>query len=91
MISDDARPRLRPHVHLRWDAVRAAWVLLSPERATFPDPVALEILRALDGRRTVGELADALAARYQAPRARVAADVTTLVSRLARDGLVLTR
>lgn len=76
----DACPRFPPHVRLRWDAVRARWVLLAPERVFLPNESAVEVLKRIDGERTVQSIVEELAAVYAAPEEVVATDVVELVA-----------
>jgi pyrroloquinoline quinone biosynthesis protein D len=82
-------PRLAPGMRLREDKARGRWVVLGPERMFVPDDVALEVLRLLDGARSVDAMADDLAARYTAPRAEILADVLALLEDLQTRGVVL--
>lgn len=88
MIGGDVVPRLGVGVKFRFDKVRDAWVLLAPERLFQPDEIAVEILKLIDGIRTIGAIADTLAARFEAPRDLVLADVATLLQDLADKGVV---
>lgn len=81
-------PALRRGVKFRFDSVRDAWVLLAPERLFLPDEIAVEVLKLVDGTRTLGTIIDELAARFGAPRETIAADVTTLLRDLAEKGAV---
>ncbi len=73
---------------LRFDEVRASWVLLGPERAFVPDEHAVEVLKLIDGARTEAAIVDDLAARYNAPRDAIAADVATMLDDLATRGAI---
>ncbi|MFX5656585.1 pyrroloquinoline quinone biosynthesis peptide chaperone PqqD, partial [Acinetobacter baumannii] len=77
MIGEDAVPRLGVGVKFRFDKVRDAWVLLAPERLFQPDEIAVEILRLVDGARTIAAIADTLASRFEAPRELILTDVVT--------------
>jgi pyrroloquinoline quinone biosynthesis protein D len=81
-------PRLARGMKLREDKARGQWVVLGPERMFVPDAVALEVLRLLDGVRSVDAVADGLAARYDAPRALILADVLALLEDLLARGVV---
>ena len=67
----------------RFDRVRDTWVVLAPERLFVPDEHAVEILRLVDGQRTLGGIIDSLAARFAAPRAVIADDVAAVLRDLA--------
>jgi len=83
---ESAVPKLRRGVKFRFDAVRDTWVLLAPERLFQPDATAVEVLKLVDGARTLGAIIDDLAARFAAPREMIAADVVVLLRDLATKG-----
>ena len=83
-----AVPRFPRGVRLREDAARGRWVVLAPERAFVPDGVALEVLKLVDGARSVGAIAETLAARFDAPREVIEADITEMLRDLAERGVV---
>ena len=78
----DSRPRLAAKARLRWDAREGKYLLLYPERGLLLNDSAGAIVRLVDGRRTVEEIAGEL----RAP----AADVTAFLERLSERGLVET-
>jgi pyrroloquinoline quinone biosynthesis protein D len=88
VIDEAAVPRFRRGIRFRLDPVRDCWVLLAPEKLFLPDETAVEILKLVDGRRTVAGIADELAARFDAPRAVIAADVLATFSDLVGKGAV---
>jgi pyrroloquinoline quinone biosynthesis protein D len=75
-------------VKYRFDAIRSAWVVLSPERVFLPDETGQAILSAVDGRRTVRAIASELAPRFDAPLAVIEADILEMLSDLALSGVV---
>jgi len=83
-----AVPSFRRGVRLREDATRGRWVVLAPERAFVPDDVALEVLKLVDGARSVHDIAEALAARFDAPREVIEADITEMLRDLAERGVL---
>jgi pyrroloquinoline quinone biosynthesis protein D len=83
------RPKLAPGVRLHFDATRNAWVLLSPERVIEAEGPASEILRRCDGRRTLGEIVDELAAVFAADRELIAGDVAEMMAELVAKRLVV--
>ncbi len=87
-MDEAAIPRLARGVKLREDTVRSRWIVLAPERMFVPDETALEVLRLVDGARSVGAIADDLAARFAAPRDEILADVTEMLADLANKGVV---
>ena len=88
IVSAASQPFLPRGVKLQRDTARDKWILNAPERVLSPDPIAVEVLRLCDGRRTVADLAEALALRYDAPKDRIMEDVTSMLQDLADKGLV---
>jgi pyrroloquinoline quinone biosynthesis protein D len=81
-VAGGATPRFPAHVKFRFDERRQAWIVLSPERLFFPDEQAVEILRLIDGARTVDMVIDRLAEAFDAPREEIAADVLAMLQEL---------
>lgn len=82
-ISDDAVPRLPRGVKLREDKARGGWTLMAPERIIKLDPIAHEILKTIDGERSVAAVVDDLVARFNAPRDQIDRDVKAMLASLA--------
>jgi len=70
-------------VRLREDPVRGQMVLLAPERAMALDEIAVKIVEALDGVRSLDRIADDFAEAFQAPRDQIATDIIAFVQELA--------
>jgi pyrroloquinoline quinone biosynthesis protein D len=87
-VSPDARPHLPRGVRLVHNKAQGGFVLLAPERVFKADAIAAEILKRCTGEATVAEIVDDLARTYQAPRERIAADVTQLLQGLADKKLL---
>ncbi len=87
--AETACPRLAPGVRLHFDTRRQAWLLLAPERVIETEPPANEVLSRCDGKRTLGQIIDELAAIYTAERATIAGDVADLLAELTAKRLVL--
>jgi pyrroloquinoline quinone biosynthesis protein D len=83
-----SRPALGRHMKLRRDSVRDRWVILAPERILTPNEEAADILLLCDGKRTVAEIAEALAQEYDAGAGDIAADVLALLRDLAAGGVI---
>lgn len=81
-LSGEARPALLSGVRTHWDKVRGRWFLLAPERAVALDAIGVAILSEADGERRFAEIVDRLAARYDAPRERIEADVRSFLATL---------
>jgi len=87
VVSDATVLRLAPHIVFRFDEARQRWIMLAPERLMLPDEQAVEILKLLDGKASVGAITDTLAGRYtEAPRELIARDVTAMLQDLADKG-----
>ena len=87
-MQQNSIPAFTRGTRFRHDDARAQWVLLAPERAFLPDEIAVEILRLVDGASSLGAIVDILAARFEAPRDRVCADVLALANMLESRGLL---
>jgi pyrroloquinoline quinone biosynthesis protein D len=88
-VSAASRLVLPRHVKLKHDKVRDRWILLAPERVLDPDETALEIVRLLDGTRTVEGIVQTLAEKYAAPRDLIFGDVVALLQDLADKGFLV--
>jgi pyrroloquinoline quinone biosynthesis protein D len=82
-------PRLGRGMRLREDTARGRWVVMGPERMFVPDDIALEVLRLVDGARSVDAMVDDLAARFAAPRGEIMTDVVAMLDDLAAKGVVV--
>ena len=78
-IPADAKPRLPRGVRLTNSEAQGGWVLLAPERVFKADAIAYEILKRCTGEATFAEIVDDLAATFNAPRERIATDVSALL------------
>ena len=87
-LNDATVPALARGVKFRFDEVRQNWVLLAPERLFVPDDQAVEILKLVDGTRSLGAIVDDLAQRFNAPRDLIARDVAAMLADLAAKGAV---
>ena len=79
----DAKPRLPHGVRLAHNEAHGGWVLLAPERLFKADAIAVEILKRCNGEATFDAIVDDLANTFTAPRERIRADVSKLLSGLA--------
>ena len=77
--SGDAIPRLARGVRLTEDKARGRWVIQAPERLFVPDETAVHVLQLIDGSRTLDQIVDALAHRFDAPRDVIASDVREML------------
>jgi pyrroloquinoline quinone biosynthesis protein D len=91
VIAANSRPYLPRSFKLQHDKTRDRWIIQAPERVFSPNAIAVEVLKLCDGNRTVADLADALAVRYNAPKERILADITSMLQDLADKGVVSCR
>jgi pyrroloquinoline quinone biosynthesis protein D len=78
-------PRFPRGTRFRFDATRNAWVILAPERLMMPDEIATEVLKLVDGARTIVTIAEQLATQFNAPQEEILADILTMLQELADD------
>ena len=64
IVEDSVRPRLAPHVRMRFDATRGQHALLSPETVWVINDTGAAIVELCDGRRTIAEIQAELQSRY---------------------------
>ena len=87
-IDETMTPRLLSGVRTKYDKVRENWVLLAPERAIKLDQIGAAILAETDGSRSLGDILDVLAQKYNAPREQISGDVIKFLGSL-RDRRML--
>lgn len=80
--------KLARGVRLRDDPVRGQTVLLAPERTMVLDDIALHIVRALDGARSLDEIAETFAGQFGAPKADILADMIAFVREFSERRLL---
>jgi len=88
VLSQDSVPRFNIGMKFRYDETRSAWMILGPERLFMPDDHAVEILKLVDGVRSIAAITNDLAARFNAPSEAIAADVTEMLRDLASRGAI---
>jgi pyrroloquinoline quinone biosynthesis protein D len=87
VTDETAIPALAAGVKFRFDKIRDAWVVLAPEQLFLPDEQAVEILKLVDGIRSLALVIDELATCFDAPRALIAGDNETMLQDLADEGV----
>src|SRR5215472_1308686 len=55
-VEDSTTLRFPHHVKFRHDETRGRWVVLAPERLLLPDETAIEIMKLIDGERSVAAI-----------------------------------
>ncbi|MEC4593173.1 pyrroloquinoline quinone biosynthesis peptide chaperone PqqD [Nitrospirillum amazonense] len=88
-VGEASVPRFARGVKFRFDDTRKSWMVLAPERLFLPDEAATEILKLVDGQRSLGAIIDDLATRFDVSRDEMAGDVGGMLRDLAEKGVVL--
>ena len=76
--------KLARGVRLREDPVRGQTVLLAPERALALDEIAVMIVKALDGERSLDAIAEEFAVKFEAPKEQIIGDVIAFVDEFSK-------
>ena len=87
-MRSEAIPSFCRGFRLRYDEVRGAWVVLAPERVFVLDEHAAEVMKIVDGRRSVADMVEMLANKYNAPPAEIASDVDAMLQDLVGKGAI---
>ena len=88
-IENDLVLRFPKHVKFRYNEPRKEWVLNAPEKLVKPDNIAVEILKLIDGEKTVIEISEKLSKKFNASYEVILADVKVLLQQLADKGFVI--
>jgi pyrroloquinoline quinone biosynthesis protein D len=80
----DPAPKLAPGVRLHGNGTK----LLAPERILELDDIAQAIVRELDGKKRVSEIAAILAKEYNEREAVIRKDIDSLLADLAAKGYI---
>ena len=88
LVDENTVPSWGRGVRLRFDKARDVWILLAPERVLMPDGVALDILKRVDGERTVSQMVDELAEEYVAEKEEMSQEVVEFLQDLSDRGWV---
>jgi pyrroloquinoline quinone biosynthesis protein D len=88
IIKPASKQELPPHIKFRHDAGRGRWHVLAPERVFEPDPIAIEILKRIDGATSVEQIAIDLAKDYNAPLQEILTDTISMLQELSDKGVV---
>lgn len=87
-ISGSSVVRLARGVRLRRDEARGRTVLLAPERAMALDDIAVRIVQALDGERSLDRIAADFAAEFEFPVAKISDDIMAFIRQLTARRLL---
>lgn len=83
LITDSSVVKLPRGVRLRQDPVRDHMVLLAPERAMALDDIAVVIVQALDGVKSVDVLSQEFSEKFNAPKDQIAQDIKAFLTELS--------
>lgn len=83
-VTSQTVAKLARGVRLREDPVRGQNVLLAPERALALDEIAVMIVNALDGERSLDAIAEEFAVRFETPKAEILGDVIAFVEEFSK-------
>ncbi|WP_311240126.1 MULTISPECIES: pyrroloquinoline quinone biosynthesis peptide chaperone PqqD [unclassified Xanthomonas] len=87
-INRESQPALRAGVRLQHDRTRDQWVLLAPERVVELDEIAQVVAQRFDGARSLAQIAQELAAEFDADAAEIEVDVIELTTTLHQKRLL---
>ena len=88
LLKSETIPVIPNHVRFEFNEVRKEWVLLAPERALYPDPIAIEVLKKCNGKISIKLIAEDLAKKYKAPLKKIIEDIITMLQDLADKGFL---
>ena len=88
LLKSETVPVIPNHVRFEFNEVRKEWVLLAPERALYPDPIAIEVLKKCDGKISIQLIGEDLAKKYKAPVEKIIKDIITMLQDLADKGFL---
>ncbi len=83
-VSGRTVAKLARGVRLREDPVRGQTVLLAPERALALDEIAVMIVKALDGKRSLDQIVEEFATKFDAPKEHILSDVIAFVEEFSK-------
>ncbi len=87
-INEDVKPKFPKHVKFRHNKARDEWVVLAPERLVKLDPIAVEVLKLIDGKITVAEISKNLSKKFNAPEEVIMKDVIEMLQELSDKGFI---
>ncbi len=88
-INEDIILRFPKHVKFKFNEPRKEWVILAPEKLVKPDNIAVEILKLVNGERTVINIVKELSKIFNAPENVILEDVKTMLQQLADKGFLV--
>ena len=87
-VDDKTIPKFPKHVRFRHNKARDEWVVLAPERLVKLDPIAVEILKLVDGEKEVKMIATILSKKFNAPEETIISDIIEMLQNLSDKGFI---
>ena len=87
-IDDETILKFPKHVMFRYNKARDEWVILAPERLVKLDPIAVEILKMVNGEREVKSISLELSKKFNAPEDTIISDVKEMLQNLSDKGFI---
>ena len=87
-INESVKPKFPKHVRFRHNKARDEWVVLAPERLVKLDPIAVEILKMVNGEREVKSISLELSKKFNAPEDTIISDVKEMLQNLSDKGFI---
>ena len=87
-ITDIIIPRFPKHVRFKYNKPRDEWVILAPERLVKLDNIVVEILKLVDGKQSVVEIANILSNKFNAPLETILVDTIDMLQSLSDKGFI---
>ena len=87
-IDEDVVPKFPKHVRFKFNEPRKEWVILAPERLVKLDDIAVEILKLVDGEKSVRVISKELSKKFNAPENAILTDVKEMLQNLSDKGFI---
>ena len=87
-INESVVPRFPKHVKFKYNKPRDEWVILAPERLVKLDDIAVEILKLIDGKKTVKIISTEVSEKFKAPSEVILSDVKEMLQQLSDKGFI---
>ena len=81
-LTEHACPSLKSGVRLHFDSTRNQWVLLAPERILALDTIGVMLIKKLNGKNSLSEIATQCAHDYDAELPDIQADILAFAQTL---------
>lgn len=88
-VNEDVILKFPKHVKFKYNEPRKEWVILAPEKLVKPDKIAVQILKLVNGERSVKNIVRELSKDFNAPESIILEDVKTMLQQLADKGFLV--